>query len=290
MRDELDVRSDTQKPQKQQPGTRCWSRAPSSEVEGSLRARPEGPSQQQLDRAGPERQDLPREGWSPPPSAGVEELPVAGAGPAAPREGGGTCSGVALPAARSQPRPPRRSPSPGGTPPCPPRPAPAPGAAHLSELPGVPPGPRSPRASPPCSGSSPGAGRPPGLRSPAAGVAVGVAGRGRSLGGLRPLRTKPARRRCSAAPAVSAPRSAGSSRPGTGNDLSSRSLPPRGAAGARREGCALRPPDCVGRPPPAPRRDARETEPNPLKEGPARVQRATCKKVPPGYWVRPADL
>lgn len=40
---------------------------------------------EQLDQAGPKRQDLLREGQSPPPSAGLKELRVACARPAAPR-------------------------------------------------------------------------------------------------------------------------------------------------------------------------------------------------------------
>ena len=67
-----------------------------------------------------------------------------------------------------------------------PRPSPT-RPAHLSELPGVPPRPRPPRAPLPHSGS-------PRVRSPAAGVAVGVAGRGRSLEGPRSSAQSPPQR------------------------------------------------------------------------------------------------
>lgn len=238
-----------------------------------------GPSQEQLDQAGPKQQDLLREGQPPLPVRASRSSWFACARPAASRWGG-TCSRVALPTARSQPRPPRRMPSPGGTPlALPTRPA------HLSELPGVLPRPRPPRAPVPRSGSPRVPERPPGLRSPAVGVAVGVAGRGRSLEGPgAPHKARPGAG-CSAAPAVSAPRSAGSSRPGTGNDLSSRSLPPRGAAGdARRAGCALRPPGSVGPP-----RDAHQTGPSLPEGGPGECL-ATCRKVPPGCWEQPVQL
>lgn len=114
----------------------------------------------------------------------------------------------------------------------PPRPAPVPGAAHLSELPGVPPRPRPLRAPLPCSGSSP---VPGGRRVSAPGLQGSQWAWRPEVGAWKvpgaPHKARPGAG-CSAAPAVSAPRSAGSSRPGTGNDLSSRSLPPRGAAGA----------------------------------------------------------
>lgn len=240
-------------------------RAASSEVEGSLHVHPEGPSQQQLDQAGPK------------PTAPTAGRLVTASQCGRPGAPGGWClsrgSQVGRHLLRS--RPPCREEAAQSSPaesllpaahPQPARLALAHGAAHLSELPGVPPRPRPPRAPLPRTGSRPvprvAAGSP--LRR-----SRGRGGRGepRSEPAKSPeLRTKPARRRCSAAPAVSAPRSAGSSRPGTGNDLSSRSLPPRGAAGAA--GRVIRCDPLVSG---GPRWEARETEPSPRR----RLQRVS---------------